>query len=111
MEANAYDNNAEINHTWELKCQHCQSCQQCGLFRRLILDLITQGGKEASRYCRRKVEQRLLPVASSSSSSSHGICNVYCQQGKVVGCASSACRVGHGSLGAKPLQIVRVLLA
>lgn len=39
MEANAYDNNAEINHTWELKCQHCQSCQQCGLFRRLILDL------------------------------------------------------------------------
>lgn len=44
MEANAYDNNAEINHTWELKCQHCQSCQQCGLFRRLILDLVTQGG-------------------------------------------------------------------
>jgi len=29
----------EINHTWELKCQHCHPCQQCGLFRRLILDL------------------------------------------------------------------------
>lgn len=49
MEANAYDNNAEINHTWELKCQHCQSCQQCGLFRRLILDLVTQGGGQGSK--------------------------------------------------------------
>lgn len=59
MEANAYDNNAEINHTWELKCQHCQSCQQCGLFRRLILDLDSQRVR-GERYCRGKVKQRLL---------------------------------------------------
>lgn len=59
MEANAYDNNAEINHTWELKCQHCQSCQQCGLFRRLILDLDSQRVR-GERYCRGNVERRLL---------------------------------------------------
>lgn len=81
----------------ELKCQHCQSCQQCGLFRRLILDLVTRGGSTSGSSVGK----------SSLLLLSQGNRNVYCQQAKVVvvggagGGASSACRVGHGSLGAQ----------
>lgn len=110
--ANAYDNNAEINHTWGTKMSALSGVSTMRfVHRRLILDLVTRGGGCWEGW------GRWAKWRAKAAFSSHGNRNVYCQQAKVVvvfagGGASSACRVGHDSLGGtKPLEIVRVLRA
>lgn len=102
-----FNNNSEINHTWELKCHDWHPCQQCGLYRRLILDFShTESERDRKRerekqsgrlgptgacpanvfyllWRRRRLRRQLLVRWQSALSSSRGNRNVYCQQTKV----------------------------
>lgn len=95
----------------ELKCQLCQSCQQCGLFRRLILDLVTRGGGGGSTRGSSVGKSSLLLRLSRQSqcllSTGKGG-GGWWRRWRCLKCLSSGPRQLRG---AKPLEIVRVLRA
>lgn len=98
---NAYDNNAEINHTWGTKMSALSVVSTMRFVQTLNIRFGHAWGWGGSTRGSSVGKSSLLLRLSQGNR------NVYCQQAKVVvvggagGGASSACRVGHGSLGAQ----------